>query len=148
SNDAATIAASASEDTAVTEAGGVANATAGDPSASGQLTVHDTDSGETRCQTLSSLPRTNSTYTFDPTTGAWGYTLDQAKADPLTAGQVVHDQLVVKPVHGTTRLPYTTPFRSSNDAATIAASASEDTAVTEAGGVANATAGDPSASGQ
>src|SRR5260370_19026629 len=54
-----------------------------------------------------------------------------------------------------TLFPYTTLFRSivvnitgSNDFATITASTSEDTAVTEAGGLANASAGDPSASGQ
>src|SRR6185503_2709327 len=42
-NDFASITASAAEDSAVLEAGGTGNAVAGDPSASGQLTVHDVD---------------------------------------------------------------------------------------------------------
>src|SRR5437764_244986 len=148
SNDNATISVVGSQDTAALEAGGVANATAGDPSASGQLTVQDVDSGENHIQLHSSHRGTSCTYTFNPTTGSWTYTLDQSLADPLTAGQVVHDHLVVTSSHGTTRLPYTTLFRSSNDNATISVVGSQDTAALEAGGVANATAGDPSASGQ
>ncbi len=45
-NDEASITTPATEDTSVVEAGGVANATPGDPDASGQLTVHDVDAGE------------------------------------------------------------------------------------------------------
>src|SRR5439155_23743899 len=67
--------------------GGVANATAGDPSAAGTLTVHDVDSGENHFQTPASLAGSYGTYTFNPTTGAWSYTLNQALADPRTAGQ-------------------------------------------------------------
>src|SRR6185295_13417238 len=54
-NHAATITVSLTEDNAVLENGGVANATAGDPTASGQLTVHDVDSGEDHFQTPVSL---------------------------------------------------------------------------------------------
>src|SRR5207302_1550122 len=147
-NDNATITASASEDTAVLEAGGLANATAGDPSASGQLTVHDVDSGEAHFQTPASLAGTYGTYTFNPTTGVWGYTLSQSLADPLTAGQVVHDHLSVTSFDGTASFDIDVTITGTNDNATITASASEDTAVLEAGGLANATAGDPSASGQ
>src|SRR5438874_191061 len=82
------------------------------------------------------------------TTKAWTYTLDQGLADHLTAGQHVTATLtvplsVVTATHPpiATLSPYTTLFRST-------ASAAEDTAVTEAGGLANAIAGDPSASGQ
>src|SRR5260370_37942542 len=50
------------------------------------LTVHDVDSGENHFQTPGSLAGTYGTYTFNPTTGVWGYTLDQSLADPLTAG--------------------------------------------------------------
>ena len=148
SNDFATITASASEDTAVTEAGGLANASAGDPSASGQLTVHDVDSGEDHFAAPASLAGDYGTFTFNATTGAWTYTLDQAKADQLTAGQHVTDTLTVSSSDGTATQDIVVNITGSNDFATITASASEDTAVTEAGGLANASAGDPSASGQ
>ena len=83
SNDTATITASASEDTAAVDAGGAANAVPGDPSASGQLTVHDVDSGENHFQTPGSLAGSYGSFSFNPTTGVWGYTLDQSLADPL-----------------------------------------------------------------
>src|SRR6202008_2496825 len=150
SNDFATITASASEDTAVTEAGGLANASAGDPSASGQLTVHDVDSGQAVFQapTAASLVGTYGNFTFNATTGAWTYTLDQAKADPLTAGQHVTDTLTVSSSDGSATQDIVVNITGSNDFATITASASEETADTEPGGLANASAGDPSASGQ
>jgi len=125
----------------------VANATLGDPSASGTLTVHDVDSGENHFQTPASLAGTYGSYTFNPTTGGWGYTLSQSLADPLTAGQVVHDHLIVTSFDGTATHDIDVTITGSNDNATISVSASEDTAVVEAGGVANATLGDPSASG-
>src|SRR5437660_8317458 len=89
SNDNASITVSATEDNAVTEAGGLSNATTNDPTASGQLTVHDVDRGENHFQAVApaSLIGTYGTYTFDPTTGVWGYTLNQSLADPLIAGQ-------------------------------------------------------------
>jgi VCBS repeat-containing protein len=97
-NDNATITASASEDTAVKEAG---TTTAGDPSASGQLTVHEVDSGEDHFQTPTSLAGNYGTYTFNATTGAWTYTLNQTLADALTDGEVVHDHLIVTSFDGT-----------------------------------------------
>src|SRR2546421_627472 len=81
SNDNASITVSVSEDTAVIEAGGVANASAADPTAGGTLTVHDVDTGEDHFQTPASLAGTYGTYTFNPTTGAWSYTLNQALAE-------------------------------------------------------------------
>src|SRR5439155_19699262 len=75
SNDNATITASATEDTAVLEAGGVANATAGDPSASGQLTVHDVDSGENRRQNPATLATRPAPYPSTATNKKWSYTL-------------------------------------------------------------------------
>src|SRR5439155_34060 len=94
SKDDATITAAESEDSAVLDDGGAANAGAGDPSASGQLTVHDVERGEHHFRAPGSLPGVYGTYTFDTITGAWTYTLNQSLADPLTAGQVVHDHLV------------------------------------------------------
>src|SRR5205085_708147 len=148
SNDNATITASASEDTTALEAGGTANATLGDASASGQLTVHDVDSGEAHFQTPASLAGTYGTYSFDTTTGVWGYTLNQSLADPLTAGQVVHDHLIVTSADVTASSTIDVTTLGPHDAVPITASASEDTTALEAGGTANATLGDASASGQ
>src|SRR5207249_1778058 len=131
-----------------TEAGGVTNASAGDLSASGQLTEIGRASGRERVSIPASPAGQYGTFTFNATTGAWTYTLDQAKADPLTAGQHVTDTLTVSSSDGTATQDIVVNIAGSNDFATTAASASEDTAVTEAGGVTNASAGDPSASGQ
>ena len=49
-NDNASISVVGTQDTAVIEAGGVANATAGDASASGTLAVSDVDSGQNTFQ--------------------------------------------------------------------------------------------------
>src|SRR5439155_46738 len=78
------------------------------------------------------------TYTFNPTTGAWSYTLNQALADPLTAGQIVHDHLVVTSFDGTATHDIDVTITGSNDNATITVTGSEDTAVLEAGGRADA----------
>src|SRR5205823_14642881 len=81
----ATITASAAEDTAVTEAGGLANAVANDPSASGQLTVHDVDTGEDHFATPASLAGTYGTFTFNTTSGAWRYTHDTTVLEHLAS---------------------------------------------------------------
>src|SRR5438876_11941273 len=95
--DAAAGSASVAQVPSGSEAGGVANATAGDPSAGGQLTVHDVDSGENHFQAVApaALAGTYGNFTFNAATGVWGYTLDQTKADPLTAGQTATDTLSV-----------------------------------------------------
>lgn len=100
-NDAATITGDVSG--AVVEAGGVANGTAGTPSASGTLSVSDADTGEAAFVAPASLEGTYGTFTFDEATGAWSYTLDDARAatEGLTAGEVVTDSLVVSSVDGT-----------------------------------------------
>src|SRR5258706_11174002 len=56
-------------------------------------------------------------------------------ADPLTAGQIVHDHLVVTSFDGTATHDIDVTITGSNDNATITTSVSEDNAVTEAGGV-------------
>ncbi|WP_240987396.1 beta strand repeat-containing protein, partial [Cupriavidus taiwanensis] len=135
--------------TAVTEAGGVANATSGDTSASGTLTLNDADAGEAHFAAVppDSLVGQYGTFTFNTTTGAWTYTLDNSKADALIAGQQVSDALTVWSSDQTANQTITVNITGTNDAAAITASTNEDTAVTEAGGVANATSGDTSASG-
>ncbi|MEM5433599.1 VCBS domain-containing protein, partial [Cupriavidus oxalaticus] len=148
-NDHATITASASEDASVAEAGGVANGTAGDAFASGTLTVSDVDTGEAHFAAVppDSLAGHYGTFTFDSNTGAWTYTLDNSKADALTAGQQVSDSLTVVSADQTAQQTITVNITGANDHATITASTSEDTSVTEAGELANAVAGDASASG-
>src|SRR4051812_5196172 len=148
-NDNASIVAQAGGDYAVTEAGGVANGTLGDPSASGTVIVSDVDAGEAHFQVPVSLAGTYGTFTFNATTGAWTYTLNDnsAATQALTAGQHVTDTLTVTSADGTATFNIVVDVTGANDNASIVAQAGGDYAVTEAGGVANGTLGDPSASG-
>src|SRR5205814_2279676 len=135
SNDSATITASAAEDTAVTEAGEIGRAAGSERSATGALTVHDVDTGEDHfaTPTAASLAGTYGTFTFNATTGAWTYTLNQRLAEYLTPDQHVSDTLTVASFDGTATQDIVVNITGSNDSATITASAAEDTAVTEAG---------------
>src|SRR5207253_1991874 len=149
-NDAAVITETAGDDHAVIEAGGVANTTPGDPSASGTLHVSDVDAGQGTfvVAPAASLAGTYGTFTFNEATGAWGYTLDNARTatQALTQGQPATDTLTVHSDDGTA-YTVTVNLTGTNDAAVITETAGDDHAVIEAGGVANATPGDPSASG-
>src|SRR5436305_2322955 len=145
SNDNATIAGTATG--AVTEAGGVNNATAGTPTANGTLTVTDVDAGQAVFATPPSLAGTYGTFTVNTTTGAWTYTLDNTRAatQSLIAGHTVHDTLSVSSNDGTATQSIDVTVTGSNDNATIGGTATG--AVTEAGGVNNASPGPPTASG-
>ncbi|MGP9811308.1 T1SS-143 repeat domain-containing protein [Rhodopseudomonas sp. NSM] len=92
-NDLASI---AGTNTGVVTEDGVLNAT-------GALTITDVDSGENQFQTPASLTGTYGTFTFNTTTGAWGYTLNNAATNVqnLNAGDVVHDTLTVTSADGT-----------------------------------------------
>ncbi|MDD5052924.1 MAG: VCBS domain-containing protein, partial [Sulfuricurvum sp.] len=120
----------------VVEAGGVNNGTAGTPSASGTLTISDADSGQSSFQTPASLAGTYGTFTFNSTSGAWTYTLDNTKSatQGLTVGQVVHDTLSVTSLDGTASQTINVTVTGSNDNATITGTATgsvtEDVAVT------------------
>ncbi len=72
-------------------------------STSGTLTAHDVDAGQAAFQAVApaNLVGNYGNFTFNASTGAWGYTLDHAKADVLTSGQVVHDTLQVTSADGT-----------------------------------------------
>ncbi|MDF2462199.1 MAG: hypothetical protein K0Q43_434 [Ramlibacter sp.] len=100
-NDNASITGDASG--SVSEAGGVGNAEAGTSDASGSLNVSDVDAGQAVFQTPASLDGTYGSFTFDASTGAWAYTLDDARAatQALAAGEVVHDHLTVTSSDGT-----------------------------------------------
>jgi VCBS repeat-containing protein/ELWxxDGT repeat protein len=120
-NDPATITPSNHEDTSVTEAGGVDNAITGDPYASGQLIVVDPDHGQSRFQAVGAAALIGSygAFTFDASSGQWTYTLDQAKADPLTATDVRHDTLTVTSLDGTASRTIDVTVQGSNDFASI-----------------------------
>jgi VCBS repeat-containing protein len=130
-------------DTCVIEAGGVANGSPGDPSASGKLIVTDVDSGENHFQAppSSALTGTYGTFTFNASTGDWTYTLDNglAATQALNNGDVRYDTLTVTSADGTASETITVTLHGANDAAVISGDASGD--ATEAGGVANGTAG-------
>ena len=110
-NDPATITGQASgcvvEDTSVT--------------ASGTLTVHDIDAGEAAFKQVASAALTGAygNFTFDSADGAWTYTLDHARANGLSDGQVVHDQLSVTSVDGTAQQVIDVTVTGSNDAPVI-----------------------------
>ncbi|MEA1832184.1 cadherin domain-containing protein [Methylobacterium durans] len=124
-NDKASIAASTGDDTTVVEAGGADNATAGDATAGGTLTVSDVDTGENKFQAVSAsaLTAKYGTFTFDKDSGAWTYTLDQTKADSLVAGQKVTDTLKVTSFDNTASQDITVNITGANDTAKISGTA-------------------------
>src|ERR1044071_2588021 len=148
-NDAAVITETAGDDHVVVEAGGVANAIAGDASASGTLHVSDVDAGQgTFVAQPGNIAGTYGTFTFNAATGAWAYTLDNDRSatQDLTGGRPATDTRTVHSDDGTA-YTVTVNLTGTNDAAVITETAGDDHVVVEAGGVANAIAGDASASG-
>ncbi|KKB09800.1 VCBS domain-containing protein [Devosia chinhatensis] len=115
-NDAAKIVASADEDLAVVEAGGVNNADLGDAVAGGTLTVMDVDTGENVFAEVDAadLEGAYGSFTFDSQTGAWTYVLDQDKADILKDAAI--ETLVVKSLDGTASYTITVNVTGTNDA--------------------------------
>src|SRR5207237_174696 len=138
-NDSAAISGTATAD--VIEAGA---AGAGTPTASGMLSATDVDAGEAAFQTPASLSGTYGTFAFNAATGAWSYTLDNARAatQSLTEGQVVHDTLTVISADGTASQLIDVTVTGANDSAAISGTATAD--VVEAG---TAGGGTPTASG-
>lgn len=118
-NDNATINIVGTPDSVCTEAGGVANASPGDPMASGVLEVIDVDAGEDFFQSPSatSLAGIYGDFTFDAANGAWSYTLNNADSDTqaLTAGQSASDSLVVSSFDGTDSETITVSITGVND---------------------------------
>ncbi len=106
-------------------------------SASGQLTVSDVDSPLT-FQTPASLSGTYGSFAFSAATGEWAYTLDNADPDTnaLAEGAIVSDTLTVVSSDGTASTVISIAITGSNDAASIAGTASgavtEDAAVVTA----------------
>ncbi|MDP2354562.1 MAG: VCBS domain-containing protein [Beijerinckiaceae bacterium] len=87
--------------------------------AGGTLTVADPDSGENHFQTPASLAGSYGVFSFDPNTGVWGYTLNNAAAQALGAGQVVHDTLTVTSADGSASQQIDVTITGSNDAPVV-----------------------------
>ena len=106
--------------------------------ASGTLTVTDTDSGEDVFATPSSLVGSYGTFTFT-TAGAWTYTLDSTNAtiQALGAGVTTTDTLTVYSADGTDSQKITVTITGVNDASTI--SGTSTASLTETNAVQSAT---------
>ncbi|RWO86038.1 VCBS domain-containing protein, partial [Mesorhizobium sp.] len=118
-NDGATITVAPGADQTVMEAGGVANGALNDPNAHGQLILTDVDAGQNHFQAPPSLQGNYGTFTFDTTTGAWTYALNQALADSLTQDQQVTDTLYVTSADGTASYDIVVNITGTNDAAVL-----------------------------
>ena len=103
--------------------------------AGGTLTASDVDTGENHFATPASLSGSYGTFSFDPNTGVWGYSLNNAAANvqALTNGQIVHDQLTVTSADGTASRLIDVTITGANDTASISGtstgSVKEDVAV-------------------
>src|SRR3989475_2001833 len=86
--------------------------------AGGALTITDVDSGQNHFLAVApaSLIGTYGTFTFNPSTGLWGYTLNNQAAESLPTGQVAHDTLTVTSVDGTASQLINVSITSTNDA--------------------------------
>ncbi|MBZ9929819.1 MULTISPECIES: VCBS domain-containing protein, partial [unclassified Mesorhizobium] len=145
-NDAAVI--SGVSTGAVIEAGGVGNGVPGTPTASGTLTDTDVDNTPNTFQAVAAGHASDHGYgTYQMTTGGvWTYTLDNGNAtvQALNVGDTTTDTFTAHTADGTAQV-VTITIHGTNDAAVITGTANG--AVTEAGGVANAIPGTPTASG-
>ncbi|WP_245266564.1 VCBS domain-containing protein [Bradyrhizobium sp. WSM1743] len=133
---------------AVIEAGGIANASPGTPIATGTLTDIDVDTIANAFTAVGSPTASAAGYgTFTMTAaGVWTYTLDNANAavQALNIGETLTDTFTVTTLDGTAQV-VTVTIHGTNDAAIV--SGTTTGSVTEAGGIANATPGSPSAIG-
>jgi len=106
----------------VVEAGGVANAIPGTPSATGMLTDVDVDNPPNTFTTVSVPTRSTGGYgTFTMTTGGvWTYTLDDSNTavQSLNAGDTLIDRFTVTSIDGTPQV-VTIAIQGSNDAAIV-----------------------------
>ena len=132
----------------VVEAGGIANATPGIPTATGNLNSADVDNLPDSWQAVAAGAATVSgygTYALDAT-GVWTYTLDDSNAavQALNGTATLTDSFTALTADGTAQV-VTITIAAQNDAAVISGDTSGT--VVEAGGVNNATPGIPTATG-
>ncbi len=141
-NDAAIISGTATG--SVIEAGGVANAAPGTPTATGILTDIDVDDPPNTF-TAVSLPGGYGSFTMTAA-GVWTYTLNEANSvvQALNVGGTLTDSFTVTSVDGTPHV-VTITINGANDAAII--SGTTTGSVTEIRGVVNATPGTQTATG-
>jgi VCBS repeat-containing protein len=147
SNDAAVITGTSTG--AVVEAGGVGNATPGTPTFTGDLLSTDVDNANDAFQAVPAGASTTNGYGSYGLTaaGVWTYTLNNANATVQalnTSSAALSDSFSVLSEDGTTQL-VTVSINGSNDAAVITGTSIGT--VVEAGGVANAELGTPTATG-
>jgi VCBS repeat-containing protein len=132
----------------VTEAGGVANAIAGTPTATGDLYADDLNGNDDTFQVVAGGTTTNQYGTYSVgVNGLWTYTLDNTNAavQALNAGSApLTDSFTVLSADGTAKV-VTVTINGTNDAAVITGTSTGT--VVEAGGVANGTPGTPTATG-
>ena len=138
-NDAAVISGDSSG--AVTEAGGVSNASPGTPTATGNLNSTDVDNTAdswTAVSTATASTGGYGTYTLTAA-GVWAYTLNNSNSavQGLQTGATLSDSFTVATVDGTTQT-VTITINGSNDAVVAA---DDSTIAVEAAGVNNGTAG-------
>ncbi|WP_168878864.1 S-layer family protein [Rhizobium sp. P28RR-XV] len=90
----------------------------GQLTASGALTVADVDNGENHFQTPTSLSGTYGTFTFNATTGVWGYALNNAASNvqALIGGQTAVDKLTVTSADGTASQDIVVTVHGTNEA--------------------------------
>ena len=95
--------------------------------AGGVLTVTDVDHGQNVFQAVAAaaLVGAYGDFTFDRTSGAWGYTLDHTRADSLGYGEVVHDTLTVLSADGTASKVIDVTVNGAIDAPVVTASAAQ-----------------------
>lgn len=88
--------------------------------ASGVLSVSDVDTGEAGFRAAATLAGAYGDFTFDAATGAWTYTLDNARAatQALRGGQVATDSLSIRSVDLTEKV-VSVGVTGANDAATF-----------------------------
>lgn len=82
--------------------------------ASGVVTIADPDAGESAL-VLTGMVANYGMFSFNPTTGAWSYELDDARAQPLAAGRTVQELLLLESRDGTAGLPILVVVEGSND---------------------------------
>ncbi len=133
---------------AVIEAGGVLNASAGTPTATGNLDYTDRDDTADVWNTTVVTNGQYGTLTIDAA-GAWSYALDNDNAfvqGLKTSGDMLQDTITVASSDGTQQ-QITITITGQNDAAVILGTSVSTGTVTEAGGVNNATNPTSTASG-
>jgi len=112
----------------VVEAGGTNNSDPGSPTATGTLHVYDADSNQNHFQAPleAALEGTYGKFSFDASTGAWTYALDNARlaTQALPAGQHVTDTLTVWSADGTASQDIVVTVTGTNDAPAVSGAVS------------------------